>query len=640
MTRSEQQRADLEALIGTKYEVLGRIGGGGMAQVMLARHRQHGGLFAVKILADHLAQDESIVARFKQEATTAASLSGHPNIVSIFDIGEGNGLHYLIMQFVCGEDLGSYLRRCGPLSLSAAAGVMAQTAEALAWAESKHVVHRDLKPANMHLDTSGRIKILDFGISKVADLADGLTRPGESLGTPFYMSPEQIRGEGCDTRSDLYSLGVVFFELLTGHRPFENESVVAIQMAHLSAPAPSPLKYNPALPPVCEQIISKLLAKNREERHSSAQELVEVLHAQGASSGPTTLRPQIDPAVQEQIDRAPTHLGQTPASVCENEPVGETPRATRATPRSNPLPVPVQPTPRPAQPVPDAPASLAPSSGAQRHIVPVAAGSAAVLLLGIAGLLFAFRHKAAPSALTGGIPSAAAPAASINDPHGRMLLVSAGPYLFGSNAPDSQEKQEQRTSPAFYVDQTEVSNAQFLQFVKATGRKFPGADGAVAHPEFPVTGLSQEDAAAYAAWAGKRLPTEAEWEKAARGTDGRLYPWGSAPWSVDTPKSPFNVAAFPERASPAGALDMVGDVWEWTASPFPAGVAEYADMQRNLHSDKFSRTWYSIKGGNFPANGPARLQTYQRRGFPADMSSPMIGFRCVRDVSEPAAGHS
>ena len=629
MTRSEQQRADLEALIGAKYEVLGRIGGGGMAQVMLARHRQHGGLFAVKILADHLAQDASIVARFQQEATTAASLSGHPNIVSIFDIGEGNGLHYLIMQFVCGEDLGSYLRRCGPLSLPEAAGVIAQTAEALAWAESKRVVHRDLKPANMHLDTAGRIKILDFGISKVADLADGLTRPGESLGTPFYMSPEQIRGEGCDTRSDLYSLGVVFFELLTGRRPFENESVIAIQTAHLSTPAPSPLAYVPSLPPVCAEIIGKLLAKNREDRYNSAKEFLEVLHAQGADSGPTTLRPQLDPVLQAQIDRAPLHPGEAPVSVCETEPVQQAPTPAKAETRAASVRINAQP----AAPLPEVPSSPAPAARASRRMVPLAAGSAAVLLLAVLGLIFALHRRAVPPTSVNVALPQAEPAPSFEDAHGRMVLVPSGSFVFGADAPDSQEKQEQQTLPAFYVDQTEVSNADYLRFVQATGRKFSGAAIAAMHPDFPATGLSQLDAAAYAAWAGKRLPTEAEWEKAARGTDGRLYPWGNVPWTSDTPKSPFSVTAYPERQSPVGALNMAGDVWEWTASPFPAGAAEFADLRRALHSDTFSRTWYTLKGGNFPANGPARLQTYQRRGFPEDLASPMIGFRCVRDVS-------
>ena len=148
-------------------------------------------------------------------------------------------LHYLIMQFIAGEDMGNYLRREGALTPPDAAGILAQAAEGLVWAEARRVVHRDLKPSNLQLDIAGRIHILDFGISKTVDFADGLTRPGESLGTPYYMSPEQSRGEVCDARSDLYSLGVIFFELLTGRRPFDNESVTAIQIAHLSTPAPS-----------------------------------------------------------------------------------------------------------------------------------------------------------------------------------------------------------------------------------------------------------------------------------------------------------------------------------------------------------------------------------------------------------------
>jgi serine/threonine-protein kinase len=181
MIKAEQQDR-LEAVIGSKYQILCRIGGGGMAQVYLVRHRLHGGLFAVKVLAEYLAQDPSIVGRFEQEARMAASLAAHPNIVPIFDIGEGDGLHYLVMQFIAGEDLASLVKREGPLPPAAAANVIAQATEALSCAEAKHIVHRDLKLANMLLDESGRVKLLDFGISKITDIADGLTRPGESLG--------------------------------------------------------------------------------------------------------------------------------------------------------------------------------------------------------------------------------------------------------------------------------------------------------------------------------------------------------------------------------------------------------------------------------------------------------------------------
>src|SRR5579863_3557070 len=309
-TRQDEQIVQLEHLIGSKYEIIRRLGGGGMAQVILARHRGHGGLVAIKILAEHLAQDPRIVSRFRQEATTAASLSGHPNIVPIYDVGEGDGLHYLIMQFIAGEDMGSYLRREGALTPPDAAGILAQAAEGLVWAEARRVVHRDLKPSNLQLDIAGRIHILDFGISKTVDYADGLTRPGESLGTPFYMSPEQIRGEVCDARSDLYSLGVIFFELLTGRRPFDNESVTAIQIAHLSSPPPSLVELAPELPPMCDEIVQKLLRKDRNERYQGPQELLNDLYRHGASSGPTLLRPQVDPDLQAVIDQpiTPTSL--------------------------------------------------------------------------------------------------------------------------------------------------------------------------------------------------------------------------------------------------------------------------------------------------------------------------------------------
>ena len=304
--RQGEQQERLSELLGNKYWILCRIGGGGMAQVYLARHRLHGGLFAVKVLVDYLAQDPLIVARFEQEARMAATLASHPNIVPIFDIGAGAGLHYMIMQFIAGEDLASYVRREGRLALPDAANAVAQAAEALSCAEAKRIVHRDLKLANMLLDEGGRVKLLDFGISRITDIADGLTRPGESIGTPHYMSPEQIRGESCDIRSDLYSLGVVFFELISGRRPFDNESVTATQIAHLSSPPPSLLSLDPDLPPGCDAMVQRLLAKKPEDRYQSTAELLSDLLAHGAQAGPGALRPQIAPALREAIERGET----------------------------------------------------------------------------------------------------------------------------------------------------------------------------------------------------------------------------------------------------------------------------------------------------------------------------------------------
>ncbi len=605
-SREDEQIAQLDLLIGNKYEILRRLGGGGMAQVLLARHRGHGGLVAIKILADHLAQDPRIVSRFRQEATTAASLSGHPNIVPIYDIGEGNGLHYLIMQFIQGEDLGSYLRREGALAPPDAAGILAQAAEGLVWAEARRVVHRDLKPSNLQLDVAGRIHILDFGISKTVDLADGLTRPGESIGTPYYMSPEQIRGEGCDARSDLYSLGVIFFELLTGRRPFDNESVTAIQMAHLSAPAPSILTFAPGLPPMCDEIVQRLLQKDRNQRYQHPQELLDDLYRHGASSGPTSLRPAIDPDIQAVIDRPITSPSQ--------------PAIPASSPATTTVDIPLAAkTGAPARISDSAPATHA-GRAKKSPVLPIAI-AVFVLVAAAAGFYF-LRPKALPSTL--------------QDDHGTMLLVPAGNFVYGENAPDSPHPRQTLNIPAFYIDQTEVSNAEYLRFVQATAHPFLAQADAAAHPDLPVTSVSYEDAAAYAAWAGKRLPTEQEWEKAARGADGRPYPWGSDPWTQNVPEQLKPVSSFPDRKSPSGALNMAGNAFEWTATPYSPDAAELGDMQKHLgNSVNLSSTWHSLKGGSFSPQGSFFFRLYLAMGFPDNRATPFIGFRCAKNAPGP-----
>ncbi len=612
MALAEQQER-LSEVLGNKYQILCRIGGGGMAQVYLARHRFHGGLFAIKVLAEHLADDASIVSRFEHEARMAASLANHPNIVPIFDIGEGNGLHYLVMQFVAGEDMASYLRRVGRLTVPDAANVIAQAAEALSCAEARRIVHRDLKPANMLLDEGGRIKLLDFGISRIADVSDGLTRPGESVGTPYYMSPEQVRGEVCDIRSDLYALGVVFFELLTGRRPFENESAPAVQIAHLTTAPPSLLAFDPSLPSACDSLVQKLMAKRPEERYQSTAELLEVLVGYGASNGPGGLRPAIQPGLQEAIRRA------------EAMPLD----------RQAPTPIPAQPAVRLAE---TAPLAVPPTPAVAESPAAPARDAKAGMWIGISVAVVLLAGIGAALWLHGLHPQAAKPAQNAeaalppvySDARGRMLLVPAGTFLFGGSA---DQNAQPVSLPAFYVDETEVSNAEFHRFCEATGHAPPQTAGYSTHPDYPVSGVSYADAAAYAAWAGERLPTEEEWEKAARGTDGRRFPWGDASWTSGVPTALQPVDSNPSRRSPYGAYNMAGNVWEWTASPFTPSPAEMADMKRLLKGQSFSAEWRIIKGGSFSPGGSGDFDTAKHRGLPVDARSPWIGFRCVRDAA-------
>ena len=599
----------LSEVVGSKYQVLYRLGGGGMSQVFLARHQFHGGLFAIKVLAEHLASDPNIVSRFEREARMTASLANHPNIVSVFDIGEGNGLYYIVMQFVEGEDLGSYLRRNGRLSLADAANVIAQATEALSCAEARRIVHRDLKPGNMLLDETGRIKLLDFGISRIADISEGLTRAGESVGTPYYMSPEQIQGEPCDTRSDLYSLGIVFFELLTGKRPFDSESATGVLVAHLNTPAPSLLDYDPQLPPGCDAIVQKLIAKLPEDRFQTTADLLGVLTAYGASTAPGSLRPLVDTGVREAIER--THAMPLKAAVSSPG-------------TSIPAPAPVQD--RAPDPV-ETPATIEPPRRSSSGLWLAIAGVVVLLLLLVGGFMY-FSH---PKPTVEEVKQTPTLPNILSDPHGRMLLVPAGDFRFGS-----AEDQSQRTVslPAFYVDETEISNAQYRQFCEATGHAPPQSPDYATHPDYPVVNVSYEEAAAYAAWAGRRLPTEEEWEKAARGTDDRTFPWGNAPWTDGVPDHLEAVTSEPLRRSAVGAYNMAGNVWEWTASNYTPTPEDNAGMKRLLKGQSFSADWRTIKGGSFGSGSHEEFAIARHRGLPVDARSIWIGFRCVRSATQ------
>jgi serine/threonine-protein kinase len=626
----DQTQAQLADALNEKYEILRWIGGGGMAEVFLARHRIHGALFAVKVLSTDLAEDERIVARFVQEARTAATLAGHANIVPIFDIGAQNGLYFLIMQYVEGEDLAKYLKRNQRLAPQDAAHVTCQVADALVWASAKGVVHRDLKPSNLYLDQNGRIMVLDFGIAKAADVPSVLTAATERLGTVYYMSPEQIMGRPCDSRSDLYSLGVVFFEMLTGRKPFEADNSRAIEIAHVQTPAPDVREVDPSLPGELSYIVGHLLAKSPDDRYQSPSELVEHLNQLGASSNPLMLRPNVTPiipVVDQPAPYQPTRLN-TPRPDTKNPGVSTPPPQGNTNP---PGPLVAAVTPPPA---------------AKSHDTKLIWGGItlfAVLILGAALYLILNRHpgagKAPPAATATGSPTqtAANPNVKLDRLGGRLHLVPAGNFIFGNDTdPASPNGKETENVPAFYIDETEVSNSVYKVFCDQTKHSPPDSPTFNQKPDFPVTNVSFEDAEAFASWIGKRLPTEKEWEKAARGTDGRIYPWGNDPWA-DPPVDIEQVLSNPDRLSPFGAYGMAGNVMEWTTTHYPAGPAEIRDMTKLLGTSEFSHNWKVIKGGYFGKDklAPKFFKTYMRRGFPEDSRiSPVIGFRCVVDAGQ------
>ena len=262
--------------IDERYQIVRSLGGGGMAEVYLAHDELLDRDVAVKVLRSQYASDKEFVERFRREAKSAASLT-HPNIVSIHDRGETeDGTYYILMEYVPGGTLKEHVLRKGPLAPDTAIDVATQVAEALKAAHEKGVIHRDIKPQNILLTNSGEVKVADFGIARATSAA-ALTQTGHVLGSVHYMSPEQAMGTYVDARSDLYSLGVVLYEILTGEQPFKAEVPMGVAMKHANERPRSPKEVDPRVPEGISAVTAKLLAKNPADRYPSAAEVIKEL---------------------------------------------------------------------------------------------------------------------------------------------------------------------------------------------------------------------------------------------------------------------------------------------------------------------------------------------------------------------------
>ncbi|MEJ2737756.1 MAG: serine/threonine-protein kinase [Anaerolineae bacterium] len=266
---------DLTGTTLGKYQVHKTIGRGGMGTVYAGYDAALDRPVAIKVLASHLAWEETFVERFMREARTAAKLD-HPNIVTIYDVGQQDGTYYLVMRQIEGEPLRDIIARTGPLPPARAARILGQVAGALDYAHSRGVVHRDVKPGNMLVEAGDRVTLTDFGIARAAE-GTRLTATGISLGTPEYMSPEQALGQPTDSRTDVYSLGIVLYEMLTGQVPFHADTPIATLMQPAHTPPPSPRTVVSSLSTEIETVVLKALAKRSEDRYASAGELARTM---------------------------------------------------------------------------------------------------------------------------------------------------------------------------------------------------------------------------------------------------------------------------------------------------------------------------------------------------------------------------
>jgi beta-lactam-binding protein with PASTA domain/predicted Ser/Thr protein kinase len=280
-----------DTLIGTlfdgRYQVVRKLGAGGMANVYLAEDQELGRRVAIKILNDRHAGDEQFVERFRREAKNAAALS-HPNIVSIYDRGEAEGTYYIAMEYLDGRSLKELIVQRGPAPITVSVEYARQILSALRFAHRHGIVHRDIKPHNVLVDADGRVKVTDFGIARAG--ASQMTEAGSIVGTAQYLSPEQARGTDVDQRSDLYSLGIVLYELLTGTLPFNGDTPVEIAMKHLSTIPEAPSARRPDVPRDLDLIVTRALAKDPDDRYQSAEEMDADLERflRGAAVSPVT----------------------------------------------------------------------------------------------------------------------------------------------------------------------------------------------------------------------------------------------------------------------------------------------------------------------------------------------------------------
>ena len=362
------------------YRVVEKLGEGGMAVVYRAFQESLGRYAAIKMLRSELARDEEFVNRFRREALAAANMD-HPNILHVYDAGAAHGMYYIVMGFVDGGSLKDLIAQ-GPLDPEYAVAITIQLAEALDYAHRHGVIHRDVKPSNVLMTRDGRPMLTDFGIAKALYETEALTRTGATIGTPEYMAPEQIQGQPVDGRTDIYALGIVLYEMLTGWAPFSAPTPVATLYKQVNEPPPPLGQVNIKVPGWLEGVVARAVAKRPELRYQQAGEFAEALRQRTA------------PAVAAASPAAAAPAAAAPAKTSgRGTPAATTPTTGRGTPPAAKTPPPRRATPAVAAAPPGtgevpagggaAAAATAPVAGRRRSAVPLLLGAIALLVVGL-----------------------------------------------------------------------------------------------------------------------------------------------------------------------------------------------------------------------------------------------------------------
>lgn len=705
-----------------RYQIIEELGRGGMAVVYRAFDPRFRRNVALKILPAEFHDRQEYRARFEREALAIASLE-HRAIVPVHDYGEADGRLYLVMRLINGGTLADRTRQ-GPLALDEAARILNRIAPALDYAHRRGIIHRDLKPANILFDDQDAPYLTDFGIVKLLqDDAVGLTDIGHLIGTPKYMSPEQaIASVELNSLSDIYSIGVILFEMLTGRAPYEADTPLRTALMHINAPIPDIGSQRLGLPLAMQGVINRAMAKDAADRFPNAAALAAaVQNLTIVAAGKAHFVPKVDPTAgratfeKETIPESPSQLLEPPLavnadlaagiespasqvqrsdpatapSVQENETISDT--NSRLPESAAPWDLASRPAESPARDTsaeeetivealpdssdPESPAEIFAQPVRRRRavrwfagltsllgIVGIAVAGALILIL-IAYLIdngnddgtvarppTAATSRAPTPAPSQASPSPAQPSAQENVPgegevrrrgadQMSLRFVNAGTFLMGSvagdtNADADELPQHAVSLDAFWIDQTEVTNAQYELCVDSgncRGSRL-AADRVYNDPHHPVVGVSWFDATAYCEWVGGRLPTEAEWEYAARGPESRRYPWGNELPACELAEfgecfdEEVPSGAFSYGESWVGVLDIAGSVWEWVHDWWAADYYEYSPVDNP--SGPTNGSSRVIRGGSYGTF--SRYVRSASRGLAQpDSTFIYVGFRCA-----------
>ena len=574
----------MEQKIGD-YEILKSLGRGGFGSVWKAKSSS-GNIVALKILNPQVLDNARVVKKFFHEAMILAKLD-HPNICKLLEFFPDGNNYAIVMEYIEGVELKKLLKdQDGPMPLEEANKIAKQSLAAFQYAHENGILHRDIKPGNIMIDEKGNSKIMDFGIAKISTTATHDT--AAKMLSVHYVPPERFDPKRViDARSDIYSLALVFYEIFTGRRAFMVEETSQIMFCHLNEIPDPPEKYRPDMPHEVSQAISKALEKDPDDRFKDFKAFSAAM--EGAMPIPEDATQAVD------------------VETIQPEPVSEVDIEEKKK---------------------KSPALLIAA------ILPV-------ILIG-AFLVYWFvdwnGQEPPPPPIKG------------------MIVIPKGEFVMGSDKYSAEKPVQKIYMDEYYIDKFLVTNAQFQKFVEETnyvtdaekagggmvriGRRWKKVKGATwkmpdgltpveGQENHPVSQVSHNDASAYCKWAGKDLPTEAQWEKAARGPDGFEYPWGNH--DPDDTMANFDnligtttpVQDYEKGKSPYGMYDAAGNVYDWCKDWY--GTGERAEKNP---SGPASGEEHVVKGGSF-IEGAESLRSANRDRYKPDYSSYLFGFRCA-----------